>query len=100
MRNMRDEQSRYPVVFAQAKALRTFGGKPLVVVTATESVRRHGAWLDLQDRLAQLSTNSDRRVVDATHAGLVDDEASFGHSVQAIEDVIRSVRTEQPVTAR
>ncbi len=97
MRNMRDEQSMYPTVFEQAKALTSLDGKPLVVVTATESMQKHEEWIDLQDRLAALSTNNDHRVADATHAGLIDDSASFEASVQAIVDVVRSVRTGQPV---
>ena len=99
MRNMRDEQSMYPTVFEQAKALTSLDSKPLVVVTATESIQKHEEWVDLQDRLAALSTNNDHRVADATHAGLVDDSASFEASVQAIVDVVRSVRTGQPVPA-
>jgi hypothetical protein len=100
MRTMRDEQSMYPVVFEQAMALRSLDGKPLVVVTATESLQEHEEWFELQDRLAALSTNSDHRIADATHTGLIDDEASFEASVLAIVDGIRSARTEQPVTAR
>jgi hypothetical protein len=99
MRNMRDEQSMYPTVFEQAKALTSLDSKPLVVVTATESIQKHEAWVDLQDGLAALSTNNDHRVADATHAGLIHDSASFEASAQAIVDVVRSVRTGQPVPA-
>ena len=99
MRNMRDEQSMYRTVFEQAEALTSLNGKPLVVVTATESMQKHEEWVDLQDHLASLSTNNDHRVTDATHAGLIDDSASFEASVQAIVDVVGSVRTEQPVSA-
>jgi pimeloyl-ACP methyl ester carboxylesterase len=99
MRNMRDEQSMYPTVFEQAKALTSLDSKPLVVVTATESIQKHEEWDGLQDRLAALSTNNDHRVADATHAGLIDDSESFEASVQAIVDVVRSVRTGQPVLA-
>lgn len=99
MRNMRDEQSMYRTVFDQAKALTSLGGKPLVVVTATESMQKHKEWGNLQYRLASLSTNSQHRVADATHAGLVDDEQSFESSVQGIAAVIQAVRTEQPVAA-
>jgi hypothetical protein len=99
MRNMRDEQSMYPTVFEQAKTLTSLDSKPLVVVTATESIQEHEEWVDVQDRLAALSTNNDHRVADATHAGLVDDSESFEASVQAIVDVVRSVRTGQPVPA-
>jgi pimeloyl-ACP methyl ester carboxylesterase len=100
MRNMRDEQSMYPTVFEQAKALTSLDSKPLVVVTATESIQKHEEWAGLQDRLAALSTNNDLRVTDATHAGLIDDGASFHASVQAIVDVIQAVRAKQRVTDR
>ena len=48
----------------------------------------------------ELLAESPTRVAEATHAGLVDDTESYKSSVQAIVDVIQSVRTEQPVTAR
>jgi hypothetical protein len=97
---MRDEQSMYPTVFAQARSLTSIDAKPLVVLIATESIDKHDEWVDLQARLAALSTNSQHRIVDATHAGLVDDAKSSGFSVQAIVDVIESIRTGQPVAAR
>jgi pimeloyl-ACP methyl ester carboxylesterase len=100
MRNMRDEQSMYPTVFEQAKALTSIDSKPLVVVTATESIDKHEEWVGLQERLAALSTNNDHRVADATHIGLTDDIESFEASVQAIVDVVQSVRTEQPIATR
>jgi pimeloyl-ACP methyl ester carboxylesterase len=100
MRNMRDEQSMYPTVFEQAKALTSLDGKPLVVVTATESIDQHKEWTDLQDRLAALSTNSQHRVADSTHQGLIEDAVSYQASVDAILDVVQSVRTQRPVTAR
>jgi hypothetical protein len=97
MRNMRDEQSVYPDVFEQAQALTSLGGKPLVVVTATESLQEIKGWSDAQGRLATLSTDSEHRVVDATHEGVVDDEASFGPSAQAIADVVHSIRAGEPM---
>lgn len=98
MRNMRDEQAMYRTVFEQAKALTSLHGKPLVVVTATESLQHTTGWSDVQDRLAELSTNSQHRVADATHEGLIDDKDSFGPSVSAIVDTVESIRTNRPVT--
>ena len=98
LRNMRDEQSMYPRVFDQAKALTSLHGKPLVVVTATESIRKNTEWTDLQDRLAALSSNSQHRVADATHQGLIEAEATFGPAVLAVTDVVQSIRTQRPVT--
>jgi pimeloyl-ACP methyl ester carboxylesterase len=100
MRNMLDEQSMYPTVFEQARALTSLGDKPLVVVTATESIHQHKEWIELQDRLAALSSNSQHRVADATHSGVVDDSTSYMASLQAITDVVQSVRTGQPVNVR
>ena len=97
MRNMRDEQSMYPDVFEQARALTSLNRTPLIVLIATESIDKHKEWVDLQDRLVSLSTNSQHRIVDATHAGLVDDAESSTSSAQAINDVIQSIRTGQPV---
>jgi hypothetical protein len=73
---------------------------PLVVLIATESIAEDEEWVDLQARLAALSTNSQHRIVDSTHAGLVDDVESSTSSVQAITDVVQSIRTEQPLAAR
>jgi pimeloyl-ACP methyl ester carboxylesterase len=100
MRGMRDEQSMYPEVFAQAKELASLDARPLVVLVATESIDEHNEWVDLQDRLADLSANGQARVVDATHGGLVDDATSSTSSVQAIADVLRSFRTGRPVASR
>ena len=75
MRNIRDEQSVYRDVFDQAKALTSLHGKPLVVVTATESLEQIEGWSEVQDRLAALSRNSQHRVADATHEGLIDHKA-------------------------
>lgn len=100
MRNMRDEQSTFPEVFAQARSLTSLDAKPLVVVTATESIDKHDEWVDLQERLAALSTNSQHLIVEAAHAGLVDDVADSSSSAQAMADVIQSIRTGQPVESR
>ncbi len=93
MRNMRDEQSIYPKVFEQAKALVSLHDKPLIVVTTTESIDKHKEWTDLQNLLATLSTNSQHRVADATHQGLIEAEAAFEPAVLAIVDVVQSIRT-------
>ena len=94
---MRNEQSVYREVFEQAKALTTIHGKPLVVVTATESLEQIKGWSEVQDRLAALSTNSQHRVADATHEGLLDDKVAFQPSVTAISDVVHAIRTGDPM---
>jgi len=100
MRNMRDEQSMYQEVFNQAQALTRLGDKPVVVVTATESLHKTKGWSDVQDRIAALSTNSQHRVVDATHQGVVDDKVKSEESVQAIDDVVDSIRSGDAVAKR
>ena len=100
LRAMRDEHSVYRDVFRQAQALSTLDGKPLVVVTASENAQQTKGWSEAQRRLAALSSNSQHRTADATHVGLLDDEGASGISVQAIDDVVVSIRTGTPVPPR
>lgn len=99
-RSMRAEQSVYPEVLVQAQALTSLDGKPLVVITASEQQRETKGWTEAQDRLAELSTNSQHRIIEATHEGVVDDEYSFEPSVRAIDDVVLSIRSGDPVATR
>ena len=91
-RNMRDEVSVVPEVFAQAQALTTLHGRPLAVLTASESLKGAG-WGDAQDELAALSTNAVHNTVPSTHAGLLADPGPATEAVHAITEVIDSVRT-------
>jgi len=100
MRNMRDELSELPAVFAQAGALHSLAGKPLAVLTATESLRKTTGWSAAQDRLAALSGNSGHRVIDATHAGLLDTLPGSHSAVLAITDVVTAVRTNSAIRTR
>jgi hypothetical protein len=96
-RNARDEIAELPAAFDQAKALHTLGNKPLAVLTATETLHDTDGWAAAQDGLADLSANSSHRVVEATHAGLLDDEHAAPASIAAITAVVTAVRTENPV---
>ena len=97
LRNMRDEVSALPAAFAQASALHTLGHKPLAVLTATESLRDTTGWSAAQNRLAALSSNSSHRVIDATHAALLDDQLPPALPSRAITDVVHAVRTRNPL---
>lgn len=94
-RSQRDEHSQLRAALAQARALTDLGGKPLAVVTAGEGQQE--GWFAAQVRLAALSTNSVHRVAPATHVSLLTDKSDSTHSVRAIADVIRSVRTRSPL---
>lgn len=98
-RNGRDELSVVLDVFAQAQALTTLGDRPLAVLTTTESLSGAG-WDSAQDKLAGLSTDHVHSTVDATHAGVIADEAPAAESVLAITDVINAVRTGQRLDAK
>lgn len=65
--NMRDELSVLPAAFKQAGVLRTLAGKPLAVLTATDSQQHTAGWSAAQNRLAALSSSS-HRVIDSTHS--------------------------------
>jgi pimeloyl-ACP methyl ester carboxylesterase len=94
VRTMREEHSQLRAVFTQAQELRTFGSKPLAVVTARENAEGTAGWLTAQERMAELSTSSTHWVADTTHVGLLDDASGSAESVRAITGVVTAVRTE------
>jgi pimeloyl-ACP methyl ester carboxylesterase len=80
----------------QAASLTNLDSKPLVVVTADTG--NAAGWEQAQDRMATLSTNSSHRVAKATtHETLLYDEADSAAAIQAIHDVVVSVRTSRPL---
>jgi pimeloyl-ACP methyl ester carboxylesterase len=97
-RNGRDEITMAPDVFQQAQALTTLGSRPLFVLSTSESLDGTKGWRVAQDRLATLSTNQALRDVQATHAGVVDDEHGAAESVRAITAVVDAVRSGAQVT--
>lgn len=95
-RNGRDEISMVPTVFGQAQALTSLHGKPLAVVTTTDSLQT-GGWRAAQAKLATLSSNHEQADVHSTHAGLVTDAGPAAASAQAITDVVTAARTGVPL---
>ncbi|WP_222269731.1 alpha/beta fold hydrolase [Modestobacter marinus] len=93
-RNTRDEYATIPALLFQAQTLTTLGSTPLVVLTAAGH-ESDAVWNAGQEQMAALSTNSSHRSADAPHAGLLDEERGAAASVQAIDDVVRAVRTGQ-----
>ena len=99
-RAARDELATYRRSFAQAQALTSLGSKPLVVVSASDSMTGTAGWPVAQQQLAALSSNSGQRVVTSSHDGVLDHPGSFTVSVQAIADVVNAVRRAGPVATR
>jgi pimeloyl-ACP methyl ester carboxylesterase len=97
--NSRDEVSLYHQSLEQAQAHTSLGAKPLVVLSTTESDEKLPGWSAAQDELAALSRNSSHRIVDTTHVGVLVTVVGSDASVRALIDVIRSVRTGEPVPA-
>jgi len=92
-RGMNDEWSQLPTVFTQAKALTTFGAKPLIVLTAGQG--QEAGWSDAQDKLALLSSNSVHRTIHAaTHAELLVNQRYAQQSSTAIVEVVIAARTD------
>jgi pimeloyl-ACP methyl ester carboxylesterase len=95
-RGQRDEWSELPTAFKQAKALTTFGAKPLVVITADKG--QEPGWSAAQDKLATLSSNTAHRVIrGATHSELLVNRNYAEGSSTAIDDVVAAVRTRSPL---
>ena len=69
----------------------SLGNKPLAVVTAPKQAEP--GWLELQDELATLSSNSIHRVVKgATHESLLYERSDAQASSAAIDEVVAAVR--------
>jgi pimeloyl-ACP methyl ester carboxylesterase len=92
-RTARDELSGFPRAFEQAQALTMLGDKPLVVVSASQTLANTPGWAHAQAELASLSTQSITRTVLSSHTGLLEDEQAAGQSATAVTSVARAVRT-------
>jgi pimeloyl-ACP methyl ester carboxylesterase len=80
----------------QTLRLGTLGNKPLAVVTAPKQAEP--GWLEQQDDLATLSSNSKHRVVKgATHTSLLYDRSDAQASSTAIDEVVDAVRNDRPL---
>ena len=96
-RSVRDEFLELPTALTQAQALKSLGGKPLIVVTAVKNAQT--GWLPQQDKMATLSADSVHRVMqNATHTSLTEDKTGSRISSQAILDVVHAVRSGTPLT--
>jgi hypothetical protein len=94
-RSARNAVEELPIALEQAKTLKTIGDRPLVVVTAGADPSR--GWLEAQDKLADLSSNSVHRVIaSATHDSLISG-ADATASIRAILDVLQGVRSGTPL---
>jgi pimeloyl-ACP methyl ester carboxylesterase len=73
----------------------SLGNKPLAVVTAGES---EPSWLEWQDDLATLSSDSTHRVVKgATHTSVLYDRSDSQATSAAIDEVVAAVRNDRPL---
>jgi pimeloyl-ACP methyl ester carboxylesterase len=96
VRNGRDEISMVPTLFEQSQALTSLAGRPLTVLTASQSLDGEG-WRAAQDRLAQLSENRLYRTVPSSHEGMVADSHVAIESAGTINAVVASIRTGRPL---
>lgn len=95
-RSLRDEFLELPAALTQAQALKSLGGKPLIVVTAVKDAQT--GWHPAQDEMAALSANSVHRVMqNATHTSLTEDKTNSRISSRAILDVVHAVRSGTPL---
>ena len=91
-----EEFSATPESTAQVRATESLGGKPLAVISAGE---QSSGWLEMQDELAALSSDSIHSVVDgATHESLLYERRDAQVTSAAIGQVAEAVRTDQPLT--
>jgi pimeloyl-ACP methyl ester carboxylesterase len=93
--------------YDEVRATGSLGKMPLVVISANTAWFTKGAPADdarrtlndLQSEIAGLSTNSSHRIIEgATHGSLVHDQDAAQAVISAIEDVLKSLQTGQPLT--
>ena len=94
MAGLRAEQAALPDTFGQAQALTTLGTRPLVVLTAQDTVDGKPGWGTAQDQLAALSANARHTIADVDHMAFLHDPDGSALSVTAIGDVVAAVRTD------
>jgi pimeloyl-ACP methyl ester carboxylesterase len=79
--------------FPQVRQTRDLGARPLIVLSAGQTVAADPLFFDLHAELAALSSNGSHRVVDgASHAGMVFDARYAEATSTAIEEVVRLAR--------
>jgi pimeloyl-ACP methyl ester carboxylesterase len=84
-----------PETTAQVRSTGTLGDKPLAVISAGE---QSSSWLELQDQLAALSSDSIHRVVEgATHESLLYESRDAQVTGAAILEVVEVVRNDEPL---
>ena len=89
------EFSATPQTSAQVRTAQSPGDKPLAVVSAGE---QSAGWLELQEELAALSSNSSQRIVDgATHQSLLSEKRHAQVTSVAILEVVEAVRSDEPL---
>ena len=79
--------------FPQVRRTQRLGDRPLVVLSAGQTVTLEPVFLELHRQLAGLSSSGMHRVVDgASHAGMVFDATYAAAASAAIEEVVAAVR--------
>jgi pimeloyl-ACP methyl ester carboxylesterase len=87
-----------PETAAQVRSTGSLVDKPLAVISADE---QPSSWLEMQDELAALSSESIHRVVEgATHESLLYDKHDSQVTRATILEVVEAVRNDQPLGGR
>jgi pimeloyl-ACP methyl ester carboxylesterase len=85
-----------PETAAQVRGTQSLGDKPLAIISAGE---QPPGWLEMQEELAVLSSDSINHVVEgATHESLLYERRDAQVSSAAVEQVVEAVRNERPRT--
>ena len=85
-----------PETTAQVRSAGSLGETPLAVISAGE---QSPSWLEMQEKLAALSSDSSHRVVEgATHVSLLYERRDAQVTSAAILEVVEAVRNDQPLT--
>ncbi len=85
-----------PETAAQVRGTQSLGDKPLAIISAGE---QPPGWLEMQEELAVLSSDSINHVVEGTtHESLLYERRDAQVSSAAIDQVVEAVRTDRPLS--
>ncbi len=89
-KSQRYENDAVRAIHRQVRPLGTLGDIPLLVISAGKQPRE---WLELQEDMVGLSTNSTQRVIDdATHVSLIFDKETAAEVADGILEVLQAAR--------
>jgi pimeloyl-ACP methyl ester carboxylesterase len=93
LENVRDDITQYGAAMRQAQQLHGLDGKPIVVMTATDSAESTRGWAAAQEELVRLSSNALQLTTRASHNEILDTAEGADSATEGILRALQAVRS-------